>query len=55
MKMNQTAKPQVTDSLETSTKDSKLGGTSQLGTSRIGSTIVSKEEKMYPLDVKDVE
>jgi hypothetical protein len=54
MKMNQIAKPQVSDSLEVSSNDLKLGGTSQLG-SRIGNSNISKEEKMFPLDVKDVE
>jgi hypothetical protein len=55
MKLSQTVKPQVSDSLENSSKDSNHAGTSLLGSSRLGSTIVSKEEKMYPLEVKDVE
>ena len=55
MKLNQTVKPQVSDSFENSSKDLKLGGTSHLGSSKLGSTLISKEEKMYPLEVKDVE
>jgi len=55
MKLSQTVKPQVSDSLENSSKDLNHVGTSLLGSSRLGSTVVSKEEKMYPLEVKDVE
>jgi len=55
MKLSQTVKPQVSDSLENSSKDLNQVGTSLLGSSRLGSTVVSKEEKMYPLEVKDVE
>jgi len=55
MKLSQTVKPQVSDSLENSSKDLNHMGTSLLGSSRLGSTVVSKEEKMYPLEVKDVE
>lgn len=46
----------MSDSLENSSKDLKLGGKSQLGTSLFGSTVTkTKEEKIYPLEVKDVE
>ena len=55
MKMSQTVKPKVSDSLDDSSKDLNLAGTSLLGSSRLGSTVVSKEEKMYPLEVRDVE
>ena len=53
MKMTQTSKPTAADFLEGSSKNLKLAETSTL-TNRINTSVMTKEEKLYPLEIKDV-
>ena len=53
MKMTQTSKPAVSDSLEVSSKNLKLAETSTLS-NRMNSSLMTKEEKLFPLEIKDV-